>query len=608
MEDPNITMEEYIRLEEEKARRHAIVFNDTLTSQVAISCEPTVSSLNDKKIDFRISFDESDDEDYTVIYDKNSFSYKIICVDNLKTDSENDNDKVNMPSFPSPEPMVNIADFEERLEKIYGREMHQVQVFNFRGLIDLMADGFSGRMLMEHREAQGQSMFTSRAWRRLFEVRGPLVHELILEFFSTFKFGEAILDLDTTGALQFQLGGARRHMSWREFILGMGLHTAEEIESARFGTYWAESARQIPDKGAPEKVTVTDLFYLRGMDVGSVNIPYLLARLKGLAVIVQDLLVIDMAKLVRLQICEELDDTWAWVSPGLERQPNAATGSPDVAEGALYITEGGQAVPAPVQAPQPPPVAGPARSLPQRVARLEEGVYGMREALGEQREQKLKTQDRMRQWDVGLSIDLNLLRCPLCDLVPDSHDHLFFECSFSTQVWFKVCALCVMDSISPQLVDVMAFIVPISKGKTVISILSRIVVAASLYSIWLERNGRLFKKKTSSLDQIIQVILSMVRLKLVTFKFKKMSTRSRLLTYGRFQAIVLLMMGGPSEGCTLFSLSKVFPTGFSLERFFKEADSPGSYLLLLCSYWFAGCSLDFMFSSWFMSNLVWPFC
>nr|GEW00156.1 hypothetical protein [Tanacetum cinerariifolium] len=31
---------------------------------------------------------------------------------------------------------------------------------------------------------------------------------------------------------------------------------------------------------APEKVTVTDLFYLRGMDVGSVNIPYLLARVE----------------------------------------------------------------------------------------------------------------------------------------------------------------------------------------------------------------------------------------------------------------------------------------------------------------------------------------
>nr|GEY61561.1 hypothetical protein [Tanacetum cinerariifolium] len=64
MDDPNITIEEYIRLEEEKARRRAIVFNDSLTSEVMLTCEPTISPLNDNKIDFRISFDESDDEDY----------------------------------------------------------------------------------------------------------------------------------------------------------------------------------------------------------------------------------------------------------------------------------------------------------------------------------------------------------------------------------------------------------------------------------------------------------------------------------------------------------------------------------------------------------------
>ncbi|GJU44320.1 hypothetical protein Tco_1201586 [Tanacetum coccineum] len=138
MDNPNITMEEYIRLEEEKAHRRgkvyrwetamygkiwydkdvhdhgfveiefpAIVFNDALTSKVTLSCEPTVSPLNDHKIDFKASFDESDDEDYTVIYDENSFSNKIIAVNNLKTDYENDNDKVNMTSFPSPEPEVN---------------------------------------------------------------------------------------------------------------------------------------------------------------------------------------------------------------------------------------------------------------------------------------------------------------------------------------------------------------------------------------------------------------------------------------------------------------------------------------------------------------------
>ncbi|GKE14630.1 hypothetical protein Tco_1422207, partial [Tanacetum coccineum] len=93
MDDSNITIEEYIRLQEEKAQRDAIVFDDT--SNATLSCEPTISPLNDNKIDFRISFDESDDEDYTVIYDENSFSYKIISVNDLKTDLENDNDKVN---------------------------------------------------------------------------------------------------------------------------------------------------------------------------------------------------------------------------------------------------------------------------------------------------------------------------------------------------------------------------------------------------------------------------------------------------------------------------------------------------------------------------------
>ncbi|GKC32889.1 hypothetical protein Tco_1040183, partial [Tanacetum coccineum] len=130
MDNPNITMEEYIRLEEEKAHRrgkvfnwktaaYAIVFNETLTSGVALSCEPTVSSLNDE-INFRISFDESDDEDCTVILDKKSFSYKIIYVKNLKTDSENDNDKVNMHFLPSPEPMAsyfNDLDYFKDFEK-----------------------------------------------------------------------------------------------------------------------------------------------------------------------------------------------------------------------------------------------------------------------------------------------------------------------------------------------------------------------------------------------------------------------------------------------------------------------------------------------------------
>ncbi|GJZ57506.1 retrovirus-related pol polyprotein from transposon TNT 1-94 [Tanacetum coccineum] len=88
----------------------AIVFIDNLSSNEMLSCEPTICSLNDNEIDFRISFDESDNEDYTIVFDKNSFSYKIISTNDLKMDSENDNEKVNMPLFPSPEPSVSCID------------------------------------------------------------------------------------------------------------------------------------------------------------------------------------------------------------------------------------------------------------------------------------------------------------------------------------------------------------------------------------------------------------------------------------------------------------------------------------------------------------------
>ncbi|GJS05696.1 hypothetical protein Tco_0322204 [Tanacetum coccineum] len=50
-----------------------------------------------------------------------------------------------------------------------------------------------------------------------------------------------------------------------------------------------------------------------------------------------------MAVLVRSQICEEIDDTWAWVALGPDKQPDAAAGSPGTTEDALTVNEGDQA-------------------------------------------------------------------------------------------------------------------------------------------------------------------------------------------------------------------------------------------------------------------------
>ncbi|GJX24600.1 hypothetical protein Tco_0230896 [Tanacetum coccineum] len=74
---------------------------------------------------------------------------------------------------------------------------------------------------------------------------------------------------------------------------------------------------------APKKVTVTDLFYLRGLDVGSVNIPYLLARyLRRLAAGRKSGAHISGGKFVA-RLAEhfgEVDDTWAWVAMVPERE------------------------------------------------------------------------------------------------------------------------------------------------------------------------------------------------------------------------------------------------------------------------------------------------
>ncbi|GKF88600.1 hypothetical protein Tco_0259477 [Tanacetum coccineum] len=117
MDDPNITMEEYIRPEEEKARRHGKVYNWETTKYGKIWDDEDVHDLRYVETEFlaivfndRISFDEFDDEDYMVVFDKNSFSYKIISANDLKTDSKIDIEKVNVPSFPSPEPKVNCIE------------------------------------------------------------------------------------------------------------------------------------------------------------------------------------------------------------------------------------------------------------------------------------------------------------------------------------------------------------------------------------------------------------------------------------------------------------------------------------------------------------------
>ncbi|GKE51546.1 hypothetical protein Tco_1551181 [Tanacetum coccineum] len=110
-------------------------------------------------------------------------------------------------------------------------------------------------------------------------------------------------------------------MTWRRFILALGLHTAEEMAGDGFKAYWVGRGQ------TPEKVTATDLFYLRSMDEGmAVNVPYLLAHY----------LFRHAEEIKRGASWSGCGDTLAWVTPGPEKQQAVAAGpaqvDPDVVE------------------------------------------------------------------------------------------------------------------------------------------------------------------------------------------------------------------------------------------------------------------------------------
>ncbi|GJT95790.1 hypothetical protein Tco_1091308 [Tanacetum coccineum] len=134
MNDPNITMEEYIRLEEEKARRRendnekvnmppfpspgptvsclddldffkdfenefpAIVYNDDLMSKSYLLIEPILNlqHIDEFNLKDETSLSECDKEEQNVLYFNDLFSFNVIYPDDSKSNEDNDDDKIDI--------------------------------------------------------------------------------------------------------------------------------------------------------------------------------------------------------------------------------------------------------------------------------------------------------------------------------------------------------------------------------------------------------------------------------------------------------------------------------------------------------------------------------
>lgn len=132
------------------------------------------------------------------------------------------------------------------------------------------------------------------------------------------------------------------------------------------------------------------------------------------------------------------------------------------------------------------------------------------------------TRDRLLAW--GLSVDSN---CLLCNLEPESRDHLFFRCPFSMRVWSEVGRRCSFTS-SPSWQDTINRLMALT-GDRHANRLILLCWQAVIYFLWRERNQRLQSQRFQSSDMIISSLDRLIRDKILSYRSSSPSLSSSLM-------------------------------------------------------------------------------
>nr|GEZ84026.1 hypothetical protein [Tanacetum cinerariifolium] len=120
---------------------------------------------------------------------------------------------------------------------------------------------------------------------------------------------------------------------------------------------------------------------------------------------------------------------------------------------------------------------------------------------------------------------LNYVKLDILNILPFKEGEL---CKGKAKVpWEDVCLPKKEGGL--DLSSIVYFLIMLANMRPARSVIVKLVFAASCYFIWQERNNRIFIKKTRSQDQVIDIIMSIVRLKLVTCTFKKTTSVQMLV-------------------------------------------------------------------------------
>ncbi|KAJ9536330.1 hypothetical protein OSB04_un000493 [Centaurea solstitialis] len=125
---------------------------------------------------------------------------------------------------------------------------------------------------------------------------------------------------------------------------------------------------------------------------------------------------------------------------------------------------------------------------------------------------RLPTQDRL-YW----KHDPPDLKCPLCKVSMDSHNHLFFSCMFALEVWRTIKRDTCLFGFEERWDDIRDALIhghgPKKKEQ-------RLALQATVYCIWRERNRRLFGNRTHDVPFVIREIREVVLRRMAWMTFE----------------------------------------------------------------------------------------
>lgn len=144
---------------------------------------------------------------------------------------------------------------------------------------------------------------------------------------------------------------------------------------------------------------------------------------------------------------------------------------------------------------------------------------------------RLPTRERLISW--GLTVPD---ACVLCSDHVESHQHLFFECSYAVSIWSLYCSRFITsppsDISSAVLMSLSYSGIYASQVKIIMKLLLQVLV----YSFWRERNGRIFRDLSHSPTVFFRMVDRQMKDRLLSLSAAPNDAHSLLELYFWFTA------------------------------------------------------------------------